>query len=235
MMMAVFPYGDGEAYFNASKPSFLGIVVAEGQDAEAVLAQVQAAIQPFSQITLLDYRSSLDPLVDMIAQLELLLDGLLLLAVVVAALGVVNTMVINVAERQREIGLLRAVGATQRQVRRTLVAEAAMMGLLAALVAGGLGLLMLLSWGILVLPYGTTSVGVRPDWETIRLTMGGGLRAWGLAAAISMALGPLVAGLAAYVPAKRAAALDVVESTRSEQVTLGRARRSRRESRRGAH
>ncbi len=231
-MMTVFPYADGEDYFGVTKSSFLGIVVSDkdARGSEEALAKVQEAIRPFPGVKLHDYRSSLDPLIDMIGQLELLLNGLLLLAVVVAAMGVVNTMVINVAERQREIGLLRAVGATQRQVRRVFVAEAAVLGLLAALVAAVLGLLMLLSWGILVLPHGTASVGVRPDWDTIRLTLGAGLRDWGLAAAVSLVFGPLVAALAAYVPARWAAAMDVVEATRSERVML---RRSRRGHRRG--
>jgi putative ABC transport system permease protein len=232
-VMTVLPYADGEAYFGVTKPSFLGVVVLEkdARGTEEALGKVREAIRPFPGIKLHDFRSSLDPLIDMIGQLELLLNGLLLLAVVVAAMGVVNTMVINVAERQREIGLLRAVGATQHQVRRVFVAEAALLGFLAALVAGVLGLLMLLSWGILVLPYGTASVGVRPDWDTIRLTLGAGLRDWFLAAAVSSVLGPLVAALAAYVPARRAAAMDVVEATRSEWVML---RRSGRGGRRGS-
>jgi len=146
----------------------------------------------------------------------MLLDGLLLLAVMVAALGVVNTVVISVAERRREIGLLRAVGATRRQVQQAIVAEAAGLGLLAALVAAGLGLLTLLSWGLLVLPNGTASVGVRPDWETVRLTVGAGLGDWARATAVALLFGPLVAGLAAVLPARRAAALKVVEAVRSE-------------------
>jgi len=218
--MPVFSYADGETYFDVTTPTHLGIVVAEGQDLEATLAQVAEAIEPFPGMILHDYDNSFDPLLEMIDRLELLLDALLLLAVVVAALGVVNTMVINVTERRREIGLLRAVGATQRQVRRAVVAEAATLGLLAALVASGIGLLMLLTWGLLVLPNGTTSIGVRPDWETIRLTMGAGLRDLGLAAAVSLIFGPLVAGLAAHYPARRAAAMEIVKATRSEQVTL---------------
>ncbi|UCC63252.1 MAG: ABC transporter permease [Anaerolineae bacterium] len=193
-LMTVWPYGDGEAFFNVTKPSFLGVVVSEGHDVEVTLVQVQEALEPFPEMRLLDYRSSLDPVVNVVSQLELLLDGLLLLAVVVAALGVVNTMVINVAERRREIGLLRAVGATQRQVRRAVMAEAATLGLLAALVASGLGLLMLLVWGLLVLPNGTNSIGVRADWETIRLTMGAGLRDLGMAGAVSLVFGPLSPG-----------------------------------------
>jgi len=66
----------------------------------------------------------------------------------------------------------------------------------------------------------STSIGVRPDWETIRLTIGTGLRDLGLAAAVSLIFGPLVAGLAAYYPARRAAAIEIVKATRSEQVTL---------------
>ena len=137
-------------------------------------------------------------------------------------------MVINVTERRREIGLLRAVGATQRQVRRSVVAEAALVGLLAAVVAGGLGLSMLFIYGILILPNGTASLGVRADWETLRLTMGAGLRDWGLAAVVSLLFGPLVAALAAYYPARQAAAMNVVEATRSERVALERTGAPRR-------
>ncbi len=225
-LMTVFSYADGVAYFDVTQPSFLGIVVQAGQDNAAALSRVQEAIAPFPDIMLHDYSSSLDPLLDMVGRLELLLDALLLLAVIVAALGVVNTLVINVAERRREIGLLRAVGATQRQVRQALVAEAATLGLLAALVAAGLGLLMLLTWGLLVLPNGTASLGIRADWQTIRLTLGAGLRDWSIAAAVSLFFGPLVAALAAYYPARQAAAMDVVEATRSERVALRRSARS---------
>ncbi len=57
------------------------------------------------------------------------LNSLLLLATVAAALGVVNTTVASVAERQHEFALLRAVGATRRQVTAVVVGEAALMGL----------------------------------------------------------------------------------------------------------
>ena len=234
LLMTAFPYADGETYFGVTTPSFLGIVVPDRTDAriQAALAQVEKAIEPFPDLVLHDYRSSLDPLLDMVDRLQLLLDGLLLLAVVVAGLGVVNTQVINVAERRREIGLLRAVGATQRQVRRAIVAEAATLGLLAALVASVLGVLMLLTWGVLILPNGTASLGVRPDWETIRLTIGDGLRDAGIASLVALVFGPLVAALAAYPPARRAARMDVVEATRSEQVALKSAGARRPESRR---
>ena len=214
LMMPLLSYADAQAWYGVKAPSFLGLVVPGGDP--AVLAEVQALIDPLPGVHLLDHRASVEPVVRMVDRLELLLDGLLLLAVMVAALGVVNTVVINVSERRREIGLLRAVGATRRQVQQAIVAEAAVLGLLAALVAAGLGLLMLLSWGLLVLPYGTASVGVRPDWETVRLTVGAGLGDWARTAAVALLFGPLVAGLAAALPARRAAALEVVQALGSE-------------------
>ena len=222
MMMTVFSYADAEADFGVTGPSFLGLIV-PGDDhdrAARVLAQVARALAPYPSVSLLDYETSIDPVVDMVTRLEVLLDGLLFLAVIVAALGVVNTVVINVAERRREIGLLRAVGATQSQVCRSIVAEAAVLGLLAAVVAACLGLLLLLTWGAVVLPHGVESVGVRSDWEAVHLTLGAGLRDWGIAAAVALLFGPLVAVLAAYLPARRAAAAGIVAATRAEKLSL---------------
>ncbi|MBN1888343.1 MAG: FtsX-like permease family protein [Thermoflexales bacterium] len=220
-MMTVLPYTDGQAYFDINAPTHIGIIVNRGQDVDAAMLRVRQALEPFPTMAMsADYNGVFDPLMEMADRLSSLLNALVLLAVVVAALGVVNTMVINVSERGRELGLLRAVGATQRQVRQAVVAEAAVLGLLAAVVADGLGLLMVLTFGALILPNGTSSIGVRGDWQTIQMTLGAGLRDWGLAAVGALIFGPLVASLAAYYPARQAAAMDVVEATRGEQASL---------------
>ena len=57
-----------------------------------------------------------------------LFDALALLAVLIAGLGIVNTLTMNVYERVREIGILRAAGMTRRQVWRMVVVEAGTMG-----------------------------------------------------------------------------------------------------------
>ena len=62
-----------------------------------------------------------------------LFDVLALVAVVVAALGIVNTLTMNVLERVREIGVLRAAGMTRRQVWRSVVVEAGITGLVGAI------------------------------------------------------------------------------------------------------
>ena len=53
--------------------------------------------------------------------------GILVLGFIVAAFGVVNTLTMNVLEQTREFGLLRAVAMTRRQVRRTILAQAAIL------------------------------------------------------------------------------------------------------------
>ena len=64
--------------------------------------------------------------------------ALLALAVIVSLFGIVNTLVLSISERTRELGLLRAVGTTQRQVRRIVRYEA----VITALIGGVLGIVL---------------------------------------------------------------------------------------------
>jgi putative ABC transport system permease protein len=219
----VFSYADGETYFDLSGPSWLGLVTGEGQDVDQVLAQLETAIEPFEDVVIFDMRDAgVGGLIEIIDQLQVMLNTLLLLAVIVAGVGVVNTVVINVSERRREIALLRAVGATQRQVRQVVMIEAATLGLMASLVATALGLTLLTLLALVFLPNSAASVGLRVSWETVGASVPPALRDLAIAAVLSLVFGPLVAALAAYYPARRAAAMDVVEATRSERLTLKR-------------
>ena len=71
-----------------------------------------------------------------------LFDALAVIAVVVAALGIANTLTMNVIERVREIGILRAAGMTTRQVWRSVVVEAGVVGFAGALVGVVTGVLV---------------------------------------------------------------------------------------------
>jgi putative ABC transport system permease protein len=68
------------------------------------------------------------------------LYGLLALAIVIAILGIINTLALSVVERRREIGMLRAVGMIRAQVRRTIYLESALIALFGAIVGVALGL-----------------------------------------------------------------------------------------------
>lgn len=123
-----------------------------------------------------------------------LLDGLALIALVVAALGIVNTLTMNVLERVREIGMLRAVGLTRRQVRRMVVLEAAILGLVGALVGVAAGVA---AGALLALSTAGTPVVFDPAWPVA-------------AAAATGAVA--VAVIAAVYPARAAARLEIVRA-----------------------
>lgn len=121
-----------------------------------------------------------------------------IVAVLLALLGVVNTLLAAVIDRTREIGLLRAVGATRAQVVKTIAAEAACMGLLGSVVGTLSGAALA---EVLLQAIGLQGTG----WD-IPLTF-----PW--ATAVQMALAAIVCGMGAGLyPARRAASLDVVEA-----------------------
>jgi putative ABC transport system permease protein len=124
-----------------------------------------------------------------------LFDALALVAVVVAALGVVNTLSMNVLERVREIGVLRAAGMTRAQVWRSVVVEAGITGLLGAMcgIAAGIvlgGLMVILAGGR------ATDLGDLP-WPAI-LT--------------ALVLGVVLAVLAAAYPARLASGVSIIRA-----------------------
>jgi putative ABC transport system permease protein len=128
------------------------------------------------------------------------------LALAVASLGIINTLVMAILERRREIGVLKALGAADRDVRQLFFAEAGVMGL-----AGGL-FGVLLGWGIgRVIQFATMIYlkrqGVTPPniWS---------VPWWLVLGAIAFAI---VVSLASGIyPASRAARLDPVEALRYE-------------------
>jgi len=124
------------------------------------------------------------------------MNGILLLAILGAALGVVNTTVISVSERQQELGLLRAVGCSRRQVRAMVAGEAALMGLIGAAlgVLAGAGVTV-----IFVLVFGAKGVGISlPLWPTAWLSVQPAL-VTGIAGLIAA---PFIAAGAAWLPAR---------------------------------
>jgi putative ABC transport system permease protein len=123
-----------------------------------------------------------------------LFDVLALIAVIIGALGIVNTLGIGVAERVREIAILRAHGMTVGQVQAMVVAEAAIMGAIAGLLAIVTGLIVA---GVLV--------GSDASAE-----LAAGLRLpWALLIAVVL-VGTGVAALAGLYPARVAASLPIV-------------------------
>jgi len=106
---------------------------------------------------------------DALDRLFRLLDALALIAVLVAGLGMVNTLSMSVLERVREIGVLRATGMSSRQVWGMVVIEAGIMGVAGSLIGAAVGLLvggLLVAWSS-----GGFGLAFDPPWASIALAI----------------------------------------------------------------
>ncbi len=188
---------------NSAKPSYMALTVRVHSPKD--VPQVEAAIKQlgFATFSLLDATKSLR-LVFTVFDLFLGLFGSL--ALTVASLGIINTLVMAILERRREIGILKALGATDRDVRSLFFAEAGAMGLFGGFFGVVLGWLIgqALTWGTTIYLHKQNLPGVKISYVPWWLALG----AIGFAIIVS-----LVAGL---YPAARAARLNPVEALRYE-------------------
>jgi len=131
---------------------------------------------------------------DALARVFVVFDALAVVAVIVAALGIVNTLTISVVERIREIGVLRAIGMTRRQVLRMIVVEAWILGVVGVVLGSVAGL----AAGALLLQLGGGfgGIGEIPWWPI----------------GVAAVLGLVLPTLAALYPARMASRISIVRS-----------------------
>ncbi|KUO10704.1 ABC transporter permease [Streptomyces sp. DSM 15324] len=132
-------------YVPADKLPLDQLVFASAKDGQqdAAYTSLKSALHDYPQYAVRDQTDYKQALKDQIGQLLNLIYGLLALAIVVAILGVVNTLALSVVERTREIGLMRAIGLSRRQLRRMIRMESVVIALFGALLGLGLGM----GWG----------------------------------------------------------------------------------------
>jgi putative ABC transport system permease protein len=165
------------------------------QDAERVVKGVAAR---FGGIKAENKAQFLDSQLAQFDQILGLMYALLLLAVVIALVGIVNTLALSIYERTREIGLLRAVGMSRVQLRRMIRGE--------ALIVASFGAILGLVIGVL---FGRAIVQALSDQGiTFSLPVG--------QLVVFMILAALAGLLAGVLPARRASHLDVLDAIKRE-------------------
>ena len=118
---------------------------APGTDLDTLRSDLETATKPFVVVQVQDREEFKGAQSQQIDTLLAVLYGLLALAVVIAILGIINTLALSVVERRREIGMLRAVGMQRPQVRRIIYLESLLIALFGAIV--GLALGIAFGWG----------------------------------------------------------------------------------------
>ncbi len=175
--------------------SSLFVIFADGVDPGAARAAVETTVDRFPGSTVLDQSEFQQQAASQLDSFVLLIYALLTLALVIGFVGIINTLLLSVYERTREIGLLRAVGTTRRQLRRMITWEAVIISVFGAVI--GLAVGILFGWAVV------TALG---EDSQLVFTIPG----------IRIGLAVVAAGVAgvfaAIYPARRAAKLNVLEA-----------------------
>ncbi|MGZ5401158.1 MAG: ABC transporter permease, partial [Nocardioides sp.] len=120
----------------------LSINLADGADPARVQADLEQVLEGVPIVNVQDKQQFADSLKGQINQLLYMIYGLLALAIVIAVIGIVNTLSLSIIERTREIGLLRAVGLSRSRLRRMVTLESVTISVMGALLGMAVGLLI---------------------------------------------------------------------------------------------
>lgn len=167
--------------------------------------QTQIKDMGYNAYSLSDYLESMKKTSNTI---QAILGGIGAVSLLVAAIGITNTMVMSIYERTKEIGVMKVIGASLKDIKRLFLFESGMIGLLGGII--GVGLSELLSFvinklapsigGDMIGPMGMTKISIIPVWLILA----------------AMAFATFVGLLSGYYPAKRAMNLSALEAIKTE-------------------
>lgn len=191
-----------ESLAKAGLPTLDTIVyatVSDSADIATVRPAVDEAVADFPNVSVQDQGEFKDDIAAQINQLLAIIYALLGLAVIISILGIVNTLALSVVERTREIGLLRAVGMSRKQLRSSIRWESVVIAIFGALLGIGLGLVFGVSLQRVLREQGISVLSI--PWALLF---------------VFLIVAALVGVLAALWPARRASRMDVLSAISSE-------------------
>jgi len=190
----VFDRSVSRAHIALDSVDWVGATFADGTDPAVAQAAAEESLANFPQLGVQNNREFREGQESQINGLLYLIGGLLALCIVVAFIGIVNTMALSVLERTREIGLLRAVGTSKKQLRSAVRWEAVIVSIFGAVLGVLMGLLF--GWAAVVaIPDSFVSEVAIPWWISLFVIAGA-----------------LLGVVAAVFPARRAANLNVLDA-----------------------
>ncbi|VEH06506.1 ABC transporter permease protein [Corynebacterium kutscheri] len=129
-------------YYDTAKSNLILVTTDHSVDAQQMHDRLEATIKDYLILQLNTAEEYAGQQVETINQMMYILYALLALSIIIAVIGIINTLALNVIERRQEIGMLRAVGMHRRQIRTMITIESVQIAIYGALVGiiAGLGL-----------------------------------------------------------------------------------------------
>jgi len=194
----VIPLTTFQRLFPTTQQDPLYILVSSDGNEAQVKGQIETALKPFPTAEVRTKAEFNDMMKKQVNQILMLLYALLAVSVIISIFGIVNTLVLSVYERTREIGMLRAIGTTRRQMRRIVRYES----VITAIIGGVLGTVL----GVIFAYVVTTRLAAQGITFSVPWLQ--------LVAFLIVAV--VVGVLAAVLPARRAANLNILEAIHYE-------------------
>jgi len=211
------PLTTAQGIFNTNQSSQIVVQLVDSN--QATIDSVTKAIENHfnDQVSVIGSKAILNTVSSIFSMIELFLAGIAGISLLVAGIGIMNIMIVSVLERTREIGILKSLGMKDRTVLTIFLGEAALIGLLGAVIGITLG------WGLanVVSRFGFAMMsGVTGGGQTAGIRVGNGLSITPILTP-NVLMGALAFGIATSVlfglyPARRASKLNPVEALRHE-------------------
>ncbi len=194
-------WSDLRRYFGVNDVSSFLLKIEPDRSVDAIKAEIDRLYSQRYHLTTESNKVLKARALQLASQAFSMFDVLALIAMIVASLGVVNTLMMNVLERTREIGMLRSLGMTRRQVAKMILAEAGLIGI----IGGAFGLVFGLFLSRLIL----TAANAIQGYDLTYVLPKEGI-------VISLFIALITSQIAAIWPARRAAGIRIIEAIQFE-------------------